>query len=199
MPGLTPRAIDEMFRVMGERHHCQFKVTSSFMELYNNQLVDLFWVLDNQKSKEKPPALEIRQDSKGIIYVQGAVIKDVESSEDLMMLFNTGNLKRHVGATNMNKESSRSHSVFCIMVESYDTSTKKTTFGKLSLVDLAGSERQDKTGKYIHIHSVNYCIIDVHLQLTTIETYFNLLIPNRSYWREITGSKSYQPVTKRLG
>ena len=148
MPGLTPRAIDEMFKVMGERHQCQFKITSSFMELYNNQLVDLFWILDHpHKNKEKPPALEIRQDSNGIIFVQGAVIKDIESSGDLMTLFNSGNEKRHVGATKMNAESSRSHSVFCIMVESYDTSTKKTTFGKLSLVDLAGSERQDKTGK----------------------------------------------------
>ena len=117
MPGLTPRAIDEMFKLMGEKHHCQFKITSSFMELYNNQLVDLFWILDHHKSKEKPPALEIRRDSKGIIFVQGAVIKDIESSEDLMTLFNTGNKERHVGATKMNAESSRSHSVFCIMVE----------------------------------------------------------------------------------
>ena len=46
----------------------------------------------------------------------------------------------------MNAESSRSHSVFCVMVESYNSQTKKTTTGKLSLVDLAGSERADKTG-----------------------------------------------------
>ena len=31
-------------------------------------------------------------------------------------------------------------------MESYDKTTRKTTFGKLSLVDLAGSERADKTG-----------------------------------------------------
>ena len=162
MPGLTPRAIDEMFKLMGEKHHCQFKITSSFMELYNNQLVDLFWILDHHKSKEKPPALEIRQDSKGIIFVQGAVIKDIESSEDLMTLFNTGNKERHVGATKMNAESSRSHSVFCIMVESFDTSTKKTTLGKLSLVDLAGSERADKTGKLLFRVHVNYSLLHYH-------------------------------------
>lgn len=57
-----------------------------------------------------------------------------------------GNTERHTGATKMNAESSRSHSIFCIQIESYDKATKKTNFGKLSLVDLAGSERADKTG-----------------------------------------------------
>ena len=46
----------------------------------------------------------------------------------------------------MNAESSRSHSIFSVLIESYDKATKKTSFGKLSLVDLAGSERADKTG-----------------------------------------------------
>jgi hypothetical protein len=46
----------------------------------------------------------------------------------------------------MNAESSRSHSIFAIMIESFDTTSRKTTMGKLSLVDLAGSERADKTG-----------------------------------------------------
>jgi hypothetical protein len=46
----------------------------------------------------------------------------------------------------MNAASSRSHSVFAIMVETIDSVTKKTITGKMSLVDLAGSERADKTG-----------------------------------------------------
>ena len=63
-----------------------------------------------------------------------------------MTLFHTGNKERHTGATKMNAESSRSHSIFAILIESYDKTTKRTTYGKLSLVDLAGSERADKTG-----------------------------------------------------
>ena len=39
----------------------------------------------------------------------------------------------------MNAESSRSHSIFAIMVEAYDSTSKRTTVGKLSIVDLAGS------------------------------------------------------------
>ena len=63
-----------------------------------------------------------------------------------MELFRLGNQERHVGATLMNAESSRSHSIFSIVAEVYDNTTKRTTYGKLSLVDLAGSERADKTG-----------------------------------------------------
>lgn len=53
------------------------------------------------------------------------------------------------GATKMNATSSRSHSIFAILIESFDTVTKRTITGKLSLVDLAGSERADKTGTRI--------------------------------------------------
>lgn len=75
-----------------------------------------------------------------------------------------GRKNRSVGATWMNQDSSRSHSVFTITVESADkaataaspdgsggptaASSGKSTVrvGKLNLVDLAGSERQSKTG-----------------------------------------------------
>jgi hypothetical protein len=63
-----------------------------------------------------------------------------------MDMFMTGNTMRHTGATKMNAESSRSHSLFSILIQSYDKTSKKTNIGKLTLVDLAGSERADKTG-----------------------------------------------------
>ena len=60
---------------------------------------------------------------------------------------------RRVASTNMNDQSSRSHSVFTIKIEQ-KTSTdiaggltrEKTVKAKVNLVDLAGSERADKTG-----------------------------------------------------
>ena len=81
-----------------------------------------------------------------MVYIKNSVVKDANSPKELMDLFIAGNAERHVGATNMNATSSRSHSIFAIMVECYDKTTKKTNLGKLSLVDLAGSERADKTG-----------------------------------------------------
>lgn len=176
MPGLTPKSITEMFRLIGERRHCTTRVTTYFVELYNDNLVvrfayllyniifsfhviinlntknypvyaqDLYWILDNKKSRAEPPKLDIKMDAKKMVYIKNVVIKDASSPDELMDLFNKGNKERHTGATNMNAESSRSHSIFAIMAETFDNTTKKTTYGKLSLVDLAGSERADKTG-----------------------------------------------------
>ncbi|KAH8059391.1 hypothetical protein JL722_5417 [Aureococcus anophagefferens] len=84
--------------------------------------------------------------TKKMVFVKNAVVKDAASADELLNLFEAGNAKRHVGATKMNAESSRSHSIFAILVEVYNRTTKKTSVGKLSLVDLAGSERADKTG-----------------------------------------------------
>jgi hypothetical protein len=109
-------------------------------------LKDLYWLLDNKRTRGEPPKLDIKVDAKKMVFIKNAVIKDAHSASELMELFRQGNAERHVGATKMNAESSRSHSIFAIMVESYDSTTKKTVTGKLSLVDLAGSERADKTG-----------------------------------------------------
>lgn len=148
MPGLTPKAIDELFRLVDERVHLNVRVTTYFVELYNDNLVDLYWVLDNKGKggNPEPPKLDIKMDAKKMVYIRNCVIKDATSPAELMDLFNSGNVERHTGATKMNAESSRSHSIFAIMVDCYDTATKRTTTGKLSLVDLAGSERADKTG-----------------------------------------------------
>ena len=60
-----------------------------------------------------------------------------------------GKKNRSVGATLMNQDSSRSHSIFTIVIESSSVGNdgeKHIKAGKLNLVDLAGSERQSKTG-----------------------------------------------------
>ena len=57
---------------------------------------------------------------------------------------------RSTGATAMNAESSRSHSIFSVHMEKQTTDEQGEDHfaaGKLNLVDLAGSERQAKTGK----------------------------------------------------
>ncbi|KAH8047326.1 hypothetical protein JL722_13138 [Aureococcus anophagefferens] len=144
-PGITPRsrAFDEAQKMA---HQCTVTVRTYFLELYNDGLVDLYHVLDNPGSRAAPPKLDVKLDAKKMVFVKNAVVKDAASADELLNLFEAGNAKRHVGATKMNAESSRSHSIFAILVEVYNRTTKKTSVGKLSLVDLAGSERADKTG-----------------------------------------------------
>lgn len=68
---------------------------------------------------------------------------------DMEKVMDRGSQMRSVGATLMNADSSRSHSIFTIYVETCETGAdgeEHIRAGKLNLVDLAGSERQAKTG-----------------------------------------------------
>lgn len=152
MPGLTPRAITHLFALADEaksNHTITFQ--ASMLELYNDTLIDLFHLVDSGHDRDSGSAggsgkLEIKKNEKGMVFVQNAVVKACTSPQQTLKLFESANKKRQVGSTKMNAESSRSHSVFSILVESYNKTTKATTVGKLSLVDLAGSERAGKTG-----------------------------------------------------
>lgn len=74
----------------------------------------------------------------------------VASVSDCQELMDRGWRNRSTGATLMNADSSRSHSIFSISVEMMPLTecleVSPIRRGKLSLVDLAGSERQAKTG-----------------------------------------------------
>lgn len=91
--------------------------------------------------------LQIREDVKKGVFLDGVSEHLSHSSGQTLDILNKGLASRHIGATSMNLESSRSHSVFSICVESR---TKESGINKLRksqfhFVDLAGSERQKKT------------------------------------------------------
>ena len=120
-------------------------VTVSFLEIYNEVLKDLL----NPTEKE----LKIRENAKHGIYVEDLCELIVKTPQEILDLIDQGNTLRHVAATNMNAESSRSHSCFTIKVEQKTTTQlgagkerNNVVTAKLNLVDLAGSERAAKTG-----------------------------------------------------
>ncbi|KAJ1339750.1 hypothetical protein BSLG_005656 [Batrachochytrium salamandrivorans] len=87
--------------------------------------------------------------SRNGIYVKDLSAFVVKSVEEMEHLMDVGNKHRSVGATLMNENSSRSHSIFSITIESSEPGPDgqdRYVSGKLNLVDLAGSERQSKTG-----------------------------------------------------
>jgi len=61
--------------------------------------------------------LQIREDLKKGVYVEGLKEEMVENSEETIELLRKGAINRHVGSTNMNLESSRSHSLFTMSIE----------------------------------------------------------------------------------
>lgn len=151
MPGLTPRAIHHMFALAEEaRGNFTISFQAVMLELYNDNLIDLFHLVDEGRGGGggggDAPKLDIKKNEKGLVYVQNATSKPCTSAAQTLKLFEAANKRRQVGSTKMNAESSRSHSVFSILIESFNKTTRATTTGKLSLVDLAGSERAGKTG-----------------------------------------------------
>lgn len=94
--------------------------------------------------------LELKESTDRGIYVNQLSQHPVQGVKDCQLLMENGWKNRAVGATLMNADSSRSHSLFSISVEAMDTTVdgqkRPIRRGKLNLVDLAGSERQSKTG-----------------------------------------------------
>lgn len=131
-----PRAFESIFKEIECDSSKEFLVRASYLEIYNEEINDLLFKNGQKK-------LELKDKDSGV-YVKDLSTFVVKTPQDLMDVFNEGNLNRHVGATNMNEHSSRSHSVFTITVESSQLDEEGTAHikvGKLNIVDLAGSER----------------------------------------------------------
>ncbi|CAE7917797.1 KIF15, partial [Symbiodinium sp. KB8] len=113
----------------------------SFLEIYNERIIDL---LDAASTN-----LALREDSDKGVYVDGLTEEEVACPEDALALMKRGARNRHIGATAMNRHSSRSHSVFTLRIECRETEASgltKTRHARFNLIDLAGSERQKGTG-----------------------------------------------------
>ncbi|KAK8506692.1 hypothetical protein V6N13_032068 [Hibiscus sabdariffa] len=144
--GLTPRIFEYLFsRIRMEEESrkeekLRFSCKCSFLEIYNEQITDL---LDPSSTN-----LQLREDSKKGVYVENLMEYNVRNVDDVLKLLLQGASNRRMAATNMNSESSRSHSVFTCIIESHWEKDSMThfRFARLNLVDLAGSERQKSSG-----------------------------------------------------
>ena len=99
--------------------------------------------------KKEDSNLDVKEDPDKGIYVKGLTQVITKSVEEINKCMTAGGKNRKVGETAMNKDSSRSHSIFSIYVETCEddpqTGEQRIRAGKMHLVDLAGSERQSKT------------------------------------------------------
>ncbi|GMH23207.1 hypothetical protein Nepgr_025050 [Nepenthes gracilis] len=146
-PGVIPRAVKEIFERIQRTNEREFLIRVSYMEIYNEEINDLL-VVDNQK-------LQIHESLERGIFVAGLREEIVNDSEQVLRLLQAGEENRHFGETNMNVRSSRSHTIFRMVIESkrneVDSSNDYSCsdairVSVLNLVDLAGSERIAKTG-----------------------------------------------------
>jgi len=143
--GVIPNAFAHIFESIKATSDVEFLVRVSYLEIYNEEIKDL--LTNNPKA---PVKCEIKEDPGKGVFVKGLNDVVVESEQEMTNALEKGLLYRTTAATNMNEQSSRSHSIFSIVVEmstkDKDSGKEMLRAGKLNLVDLAGSERQKKTG-----------------------------------------------------
>lgn len=79
--------------------------------------------------------------------VRGLAQHIANSEEEALNLLFEGETNRSIAEHQLNKNSTRSHAIFTIHMESRSRveSSEKVIYSKLNLVDLAGSERLSKT------------------------------------------------------
>ncbi|XP_037388054.1 kinesin-like protein KIF17 isoform X2 [Pygocentrus nattereri] len=140
--GVIPRAFEHIFETIQCSEDTKFLVRASYLEIYKEEIRDLL-------GKDTKQKLELKEHPERGVYVRDLSMHTVHSVAECERIMEIGWKNRSVGYTLMNKDSSRSHSIFTIHLEICNTDAAGKDHlraGKLNLVDLAGSERQSKTG-----------------------------------------------------
>ncbi|KAF9968438.1 hypothetical protein BGZ70_003834 [Mortierella alpina] len=150
-PGITPRAVEDVFKYIRENSEREFLLRVSYLEIYNESIRDLL----------SPEAIDLRihEDRKRGVYVSPLKEEIVTTPSQVLRILQRGDYQRHTSTTDYNAHSSRSHSIFQIVIESRERAPtapqspegRKPSLGlkapaavrvsQLNLIDLAGSEK----------------------------------------------------------
>ncbi len=137
--GIIPRIVEQIFAsILRSPGNIEYTVRVSYMEIYMEKIRDLL--------RPQNDNLPIHEDKSRGVYVKDLMEIYVASKEEVYEVMRRGGAARATAATNMNQESSRSHSIFVIGITQKNVETGSAKSGQLFLVDLAGSEKVGKTG-----------------------------------------------------
>ncbi|XP_033889015.1 kinesin-like protein KIF21A isoform X10 [Acipenser ruthenus] len=174
--GIIPRAVKHLYKGIDERKQAaieqglpspEFKVNAQFLELYNEEVLDLFDTTRDIELRKQKSHIKIHEDANGGIYTVGVTTRTVNTEAEMIQCLKLGALSRTTASTQMNVQSSRSHAIFTIhlcqvrvcanaendnetdnriMDGSSQMNEFETLTAKFHFVDLAGSERLKRTG-----------------------------------------------------
>ena len=137
--GVIPRMMQLIFDTINSGSpDIEFSVKCQYYQIYNEKIQDL---IDTRKTD-----LAIREDRNKGIWVEDCTEQYVESEQEMFNFFQNGASNRAVAATKMNALSSRSHSLFAVIIYQRNIITESSKTGKIYFVDLAGSEKMSKAG-----------------------------------------------------
>ncbi|KAJ0021234.1 hypothetical protein Pint_32282 [Pistacia integerrima] len=148
--GVIPRAVKQIFDIL-EAQNAEYSMKVTFLELYNEEISDLLALEETSKfidDKSKKP-IALMEDGKGGVFVRGLEEEIVTTANEIYKILEKGSAKRRTAETLLNKQSSRSHSIFSITIhikECTPEGEEMIKCGKLNLVDLAGSENISRSG-----------------------------------------------------
>jgi len=187
--GIIPRMVDTVFeKIEQSSESMEFTVKASMLEIYNEKIRDL---LDPSKNN-----LNVREEKQKGIYVDGLSEKPIGSQQEVHEIMREGNDNRAVGCTNMNAQSSRSHSIFYMLIVMNDLENCSCKTGKLYLVDLAGSEMISKTGaKGQSLEEAK----GINKSLTMLGRVINALTDGKSQYIPYRDSKLTRILQEALG
>ncbi|KAL9028028.1 MAG: hypothetical protein Q9196_003537 [Gyalolechia fulgens] len=158
-PGVIPLAIADIFSYIRETPHREFLLRVSYLEIYNEKIHDLLTPAANAGSgpgAAQPEEIKLREDSKRGVYASPLKEEIVQSPTQLLRVIARGDHSRRTRSTQYNTQSSRSHAVVQIVVESRERVSGNGSSAEnkrvpllpggvrvstLSMIDLAGSER----------------------------------------------------------
>ena len=146
-PGILPRALKNLLEIKNIENNLNNFFYCNFVEIYNEEVYDLLSDDPSGKNKFYKKKLNIKENLNSIFYLQDVKYEKLENLENFNTILNKGISKKVHSSTNLNQNSSRSHTIFKIIL------TKNENFKfdsndeliSLSVVDLAGSERQKRT------------------------------------------------------
>uniref|UniRef100_A0A672QAN0 Kinesin family member 21A n=1 Tax=Sinocyclocheilus grahami TaxID=75366 RepID=A0A672QAN0_SINGR len=172
--GIIPRAVSHLYKGIEQRRQeaadqgrpvPEFKISAQFLELYNEEVLDLFDTTRDMEMRKQKSHIKIHEDASGSIYTVGVTTRTVSSELEMMQCLQLGALSRTTASTQMNVQSSRSHAIFTIHIcqvrvcapqdgetdnrlanSSSEVEEFETLTAKFHFVDLAGSERLKRTG-----------------------------------------------------
>ena len=153
--GVLPRAVQELWQRVNTATDYDYTVSVSFVQLYQELLTDMLADSKEEEAVRLSGVTDRRHDIQVVTERSGKdIARPVNSAAETLDMFTQGNKKREQASTQMNAQSSRSHTCFIITVKRNIKSERQMTVGgdapvstegKLIICDLAGSERVKKT------------------------------------------------------
>ncbi|KAG6612665.1 kinesin-like protein [Phytophthora cinnamomi] len=148
--GLVQLAVKDLFDEMARRSDVEYLVRVSYLEVYNETVKDLLARTSTATGKRRDSTVHIREHPVTGVFTDNSE-RVVTDARGVLQALRDGEKQRAVGVTRMNERSSRSHSIFRVVIESKtrlespvptedDTDVERVRVGCLNFVDLAGSE-----------------------------------------------------------